>query len=106
MRRGMVGSFNGIEGGAERMGWGTVLRRGGQAAQSIRLPWVRRSRSELSRWRRLQLLREEEGEGVFLLLYIFGSGRRKAKGHQRGGRLLGLEVEWACYYGGEIKEKE
>jgi hypothetical protein len=48
-----VGSCNGfgrfgIEGGAERMGRGTVSRGGGQAAQSTRLPWLRRSRLEAS----------------------------------------------------------
>jgi hypothetical protein len=57
------------------------------------------------RWRWLQLL-GEEGEEVFSPLYVFGSGRRKARVRQRGGGLLGLEAEWACCYGGEIEEKE
>jgi hypothetical protein len=51
MQRGMVGNFNGfnrfgIEGGVERTGRGTVLRRGGQATWSSRLPWAWRSRPE------------------------------------------------------------
>jgi hypothetical protein len=91
----MVGSFNGA---------GDYFKKRRQAAQPARLPWARRSRPEAS-GRRLQLLGEEEGEGVFLPLYVFESGRRKAGGRQRGGGLLGPEVEWACCCGGEIKEE-
>jgi hypothetical protein len=68
----MASTVSALMGGAERMGRGTILRRGGQATRSTRLPWARRSRSEES-GRRLQLLGEEEGEGGR------GAGQNRAK---------------------------
>jgi hypothetical protein len=40
-----------LKGGAERMGRGTISRRGGQAVRSTQLPWAWRSRPEASGWR-------------------------------------------------------
>jgi hypothetical protein len=61
-----------LKGGAERMGRGTISRRGGQAVRSTQLPWARRSWPAEGgggytdrRWQQLQLLREEEDEGGF-----------------------------------------
>jgi hypothetical protein len=49
----MASAVLALKGCAERMGWGTILRRGGQAAQSTRLPWARRSWPEASGWQLL-----------------------------------------------------
>jgi hypothetical protein len=53
-----------LKGGAKRMRWGTVSRRGGQAARLTRLPWVRRSRPVASgRWLRRPKVAEAAASG-------------------------------------------
>jgi hypothetical protein len=109
----MASAVSALKEGAERMG--RALFREEDGRRRSRLSFLARGgvgrRHQGGgytgrRRRRLQLLGEEEGEGVFSPLYVFRSGRRKARGHQHGGGLLGPEAEWACCCGGEIKEKE
>jgi hypothetical protein len=44
----MASVVEALKRGAERMGRGTMSRRGGQAAWSTQLPWAQRRRSEAS----------------------------------------------------------